>query len=386
MSEMEFDPSSVLSNYYPCKIFYKGYKYSSSEAAYQAAKFDDKTTKQFFSKLTADEARKVAHRISRLQIPEWEQIKYDVMVEVLRVKFSSTYDLAKALLDTGEAILVENTTGWCDNIWGRCSCEKCKDLPYQNLLGKALMQVREELRNKGMGLKKGDFVVFKHKGEKKYGRIRLVYSSSDGSRFMIFVYPEWKTYKSISLSEIVEVIPTVHDKADLKNLQVGSKFYLGSYIPADGTWLSRNTVDYPLRWTVKSATENQISALCDWVVECCPLTEFDFYIDLLTKEAFSKEERSIVVTIDDQNRVMCRLTLPELKDVSDMYGNPEFIDSPYLNAILKSDKVKLEIEEKFYYWVVSDNPEINIVAPWGWDCAPEDSDAIGFRPKMVIEL
>lgn len=384
--ELLFDPDSYLSNYYPCRLSYKGYVYSSSEAAYQAAKFEDKTAKQFFSKLTADESRKVAHRITRLQRPDWEQVKYDVMLDVLRAKFTSKYELAKALLDTGDAVLVENTTGWCDNVWGRCSCEKCRDLPSQNLLGKALTQVREELRNKGMGLQKGDFVVFKYKGERKYGRIRLIYSEADESRFSIFVYTEWKSYKAISFPDIVEVIPTVHNKAELKKLQVGSKFYLGSYISADGTWLSRNTVDYPLRWTVIDTAEDKITVLCDWVVECCPLTELDFYIDLLTKEAFSKEDRSIVITTNDQDQVVRRMSIPDMKDVSKTDGNPEFVDSPYLDALIKSDRVKLEVEEKFHYWVSSDNPEINFVAPWGCDYAPDDSDAIGFRPKMVIEI
>jgi predicted NAD-dependent protein-ADP-ribosyltransferase YbiA (DUF1768 family) len=50
------------------------------------------------------------------------------------------------LLDTGDEELVEGTT-WHDNIWGNCSCPKCKNIPGQNRLGKLLMQIREEIKN-----------------------------------------------------------------------------------------------------------------------------------------------------------------------------------------------------------------------------------------------
>lgn len=64
------------------------------------------------------------------------------MVGVLICKFGNP-ELRKILLSTGDEELVEDTTSWHDNIWGNCDCPRCRNIPGQNLLGKALMQVRD---------------------------------------------------------------------------------------------------------------------------------------------------------------------------------------------------------------------------------------------------
>ena len=51
----------------------------------------------------------------------------------------------ETLLGTSTKELVEGNY-WHDNVWGDCSCEKCKNIKGQNLLGKQLMQVRQEIR------------------------------------------------------------------------------------------------------------------------------------------------------------------------------------------------------------------------------------------------
>jgi ribA/ribD-fused uncharacterized protein len=70
---------------------------------------------------------------------DWLQIKYDVMLECVRYKFTHHPELAKQLLATGDAYLEEGNT-WNDQIRG----------VYQgkgtNWLGKILMQVRGEIR------------------------------------------------------------------------------------------------------------------------------------------------------------------------------------------------------------------------------------------------
>lgn len=144
--ELLFDPDSYLSNYYPCSVAYRRNIFTSSEACYQSEKFDDWAIRRTFSLLNADESRKVAHCISRLQKQKWDAMKFDVMVDILRAKFTQNHDLAQNLLQTDDAILIENTSSWHDNIWGRCLCDCCKNLPYENLLGKALMRVRQELK------------------------------------------------------------------------------------------------------------------------------------------------------------------------------------------------------------------------------------------------
>lgn len=53
--------------------------------------------------------------------------------------------LKELLLNTGTEYIMEDTTGWHDNIWGHCSCDRCKSKPSKNLLGLALMFTRAKL-------------------------------------------------------------------------------------------------------------------------------------------------------------------------------------------------------------------------------------------------
>jgi predicted NAD-dependent protein-ADP-ribosyltransferase YbiA (DUF1768 family) len=69
----------------------------------------------------------------------FEDEKYDVMLALLRMKFSPGTDLARRLLETGDRELVEGNN-WGDRYWGRVSGDGL------NRLGEALMQVRGELR------------------------------------------------------------------------------------------------------------------------------------------------------------------------------------------------------------------------------------------------
>lgn len=61
-------------------------------------------------------------------------------------KFSKNENLRQILLSTEDEELVEDTTGWHDNIWGDCSCPKCQYIKGRNKLGKILMQVRDEIK------------------------------------------------------------------------------------------------------------------------------------------------------------------------------------------------------------------------------------------------
>ena len=67
--------------------------------------------------------------------PDWEQVKAEVMLKGLRAKFQNP-ELAQKLLATGDAVLHENSP--TDMIWGKKG---------QDLLGKLIMKVRDELRH-----------------------------------------------------------------------------------------------------------------------------------------------------------------------------------------------------------------------------------------------
>ncbi len=96
-----------------------------------------------FSKLSGTQAKKAGRKLALRE--DWEQVKYDLMVDILRSKFSNNPKLKEILLGTGDVVLVEDTTGWHDNTWGDCTCAKCRSIVGKNLLGKALMEVRKEL-------------------------------------------------------------------------------------------------------------------------------------------------------------------------------------------------------------------------------------------------
>lgn len=134
-----------FSNFFPCKVYYEGIEYSSSEAAWQAQKSLDPDTRARFGSYTASGAKKMGRRVQLR--PDWEEIKYDLMVKVCYAKFSQNGELGALLLSTGDQEIIENTTAWHDNLWGDCQCVKCQHKPGKNLLGKALMEVRSMLRN-----------------------------------------------------------------------------------------------------------------------------------------------------------------------------------------------------------------------------------------------
>lgn len=125
-----------LSNFYVVPVVYQGVRFESSEAAFQAAKCPERM--QEFCGLTPSESKKLGRR-AELR-PNWDEVKYDVMYQVCKAKFSQNPELAKMLIETGDAELVEGNT-WGDRIWG-----VCKGVGENNL-GKILMRVRSELSN-----------------------------------------------------------------------------------------------------------------------------------------------------------------------------------------------------------------------------------------------
>lgn len=143
-----FKNNTKLTNYYICNVKVDNLTFSSSEAAYHSEKFLDEDIKKLMTKLIPDEAKHVSRELARFIRSDWEDVKYDLMKKVVLEKFKQNFECLKELLDTGNMELIEDTTGWHDNIWGACSCEECKSKEHKNYLGKILMEVREELKNK----------------------------------------------------------------------------------------------------------------------------------------------------------------------------------------------------------------------------------------------
>ena len=73
--------------------------------------------------------------------PDWESLKTEIMREAVLIKFLTHLDIQSILLSTGDRLLVEDSQ--IDYYWG-CG----KDKTGQNHLGKILMSVRQEIRQR----------------------------------------------------------------------------------------------------------------------------------------------------------------------------------------------------------------------------------------------
>ncbi len=131
---------SFLSNFYVHPFLMNGLRYSTGEHAFQAFKATDPYRHERIRTATTPSAAK---RLGRgVLFPNWEAIKYDVMRQVLRAKFSQGGELAEKLLDTGDALLLEGNT-LNDRVWGVTR----PSMKGRNWLGHLLMARRAELRS-----------------------------------------------------------------------------------------------------------------------------------------------------------------------------------------------------------------------------------------------
>jgi hypothetical protein len=127
-----------LSNFFLALVIYDSVRYTSVENAYQAAKTLDKGARTPFRSCTAGEA-KHAGKLLRLR-PDWDQVKLPIMEDLVHQKFTGDAWLREALLETGEAELIEGNT-WGDRFWGQCPVGN-----GENHLGEILMKVRHALQ------------------------------------------------------------------------------------------------------------------------------------------------------------------------------------------------------------------------------------------------
>ena len=115
-----------------------GRHWPSVEHAFQACKTLDRAAQEHIRQCRTSGGAKRAGRAVQLR-DDWEQIKDEKMLLIVRAKFTQNPELRQMLLDTGDAILIEGNN-WGDTYWGQCNGVG------QNKLGIILMQVREELK------------------------------------------------------------------------------------------------------------------------------------------------------------------------------------------------------------------------------------------------
>lgn len=133
-----------LSNFSDSPIEYEGIRYPTVEHAFQAAKSLSPADRRRIASLPYPRLAKKEGRRVKLR-PNWDQLKDGIMLQLLRLKFAPGSVLAEKLLATGDAELIEGNT-WHDNHFGNCVCPKHRGIPGENVLGKSLMQIRQELK------------------------------------------------------------------------------------------------------------------------------------------------------------------------------------------------------------------------------------------------
>jgi len=125
------------------KVHFEGMQFPSSEHAFVAAKTLDMVMRQEIAD-TPDpkDAKRYGRQVELRE--DWEDVKEEIMLEVLRSKFSKSqnHGMVKQLLDTGRRPLIEGNL-WRDTYWGMATVDG--EVQGENRLGQLLMQVRQEL-------------------------------------------------------------------------------------------------------------------------------------------------------------------------------------------------------------------------------------------------
>lgn len=133
----------VLSNFSAFRLQWCGISFDTSEAAYQWEKFPGHYQLQELIRRanSAHEAFKLAEDSYYLRRPDWDDVKVDIMRNILRAKVEQHSYVRRKLLVTGDRELIEDS--WRDAFWGWGPNRDGK-----NMLGKLWMEIRAELRTK----------------------------------------------------------------------------------------------------------------------------------------------------------------------------------------------------------------------------------------------
>ena len=145
---------SCFSQWWPCEFSDQDHTYRNAEQYMMAEKarlFNDQEIRaKILQNSEPGKIKALGREIQHFQQEIWDQEKFNIVKRGNYLKFSQNEDLKEFLLGTKERILVEASP--VDKIWGIGLAEDnpAVDNPFlwkgENLLGFALMEVREELR------------------------------------------------------------------------------------------------------------------------------------------------------------------------------------------------------------------------------------------------
>jgi ribA/ribD-fused uncharacterized protein len=146
------EPYGDFSNFSRFAFIFNGKAWGTSEHCYQASKYENET---IIEKIRQSKTPRIAADLGRAKNngytikSNWDTIKVQIMKKILWEKFTQNSSLEKLLLSTGNARIAEHTEN--DLFWGDGG--DCIE-EGKNMLGKVLMEIREELRTRNNKLTK----------------------------------------------------------------------------------------------------------------------------------------------------------------------------------------------------------------------------------------
>lgn len=138
------EPYGYMSNWYLTRFQYKDVEFISSEQALMWSKAiifgDAETADKILKESNQRKIKDLGRQVQGYNDAEWSSVRYNVMVTILMEKFGQNPELKKKLLETGNEQIFEASP--FDGIWGIKSIDADLKINGENLLGKALMEVR----------------------------------------------------------------------------------------------------------------------------------------------------------------------------------------------------------------------------------------------------
>ena len=148
--------NSCFSQWFDVYFVVDGLSYHTTEQYMMASKArlfgDEETLRKIMNAYSPAEHKKLGRKVKGFDAAIWDEKKLDIVVEGNKAKFCQNPDLKEFLLATDNAILVEASP--YDKIWGIGLDREValngsvEDWDGENLLGCALMEVRDWLNDK----------------------------------------------------------------------------------------------------------------------------------------------------------------------------------------------------------------------------------------------
>lgn len=125
-----------------------GYTIRTSEALYQMCRFPDnpEIQEKIYLQKSPMAAKMVGKPFRYLTRSDWDNVRVNIMRWCLKVKLSQNFNEFKSVLfDTGSMPIVELSRK--DNFWGAKLNKLNNRLEGNNILGRLLMELREDIKN-----------------------------------------------------------------------------------------------------------------------------------------------------------------------------------------------------------------------------------------------